>query len=213
MTSSEGSFSVSSGTTFTLTCTYTELDSGTTTITWFKDSLSIDNEVEYTIESKQADHVSLLKFSAEDSIPEKNGLYKCQALFGSVGSHSAEITQYVLSASVAKATTYTKLGTTVTLSCTFHGSLNTATSWYKDDADTAILPDSRFTVSPGETSDFTRTDKLAITSTEVLDSATYKCSNQDSQAIQQLHIIGNNFNILYWSANIRNQLVLDYNQY
>ncbi|KAL5259162.1 hypothetical protein ACHWQZ_G009575 [Mnemiopsis leidyi] len=187
MTSSEGSFSVSSGTTFTLTCIYSELDSGTTTITWFKDSLSIDNEVEYTIESKQADHVSLLKFSAEDSIPEKNGLYKCQALFGSVGSHSAEITQYVLSASVAKATTYTKLGTTVTLSCTFHGSLNTATSWYKDD--TAILPDSRFTVIPGETSDFTRTDKLAITSTEVLDSATYKCSNQDSQAIQQLHII------------------------
>ena len=190
MTSSVGSFSVSSGTTFTLTCSYSVLASGTTTIAWSKDSQSIDNEVEYSIENKPSDHVSLLKFSAEDSTPEKNGVYKCQATFGSVGSHEAEVTQYILSASPTKAKTYTTPGTTVTLSCTFHGSLNIATSWFKDDAETAIVPDARFTVIPGDKSGFTRVDKLAVSSTEVADSANYKCSNQDSEATQELHVVG-----------------------
>ncbi|XP_063679986.1 hemicentin-2-like [Bolinopsis microptera] len=190
ITSSEESFSLNAGTAFTLTCSYSVLSAGAITVEWFANSQPIDNSVEYAIENKADNHHSLLKFTAETATTEMNGVYKCKVTFGSVGSHEMEVTQYLLSAAVPAPNKYSTSGQSVILSCVFHGSLGTATSWYKGESSTAIVSDDvDFTVTAGVPTAYTRTDTLTVINADSADSAEYRCSNGDSEDTQELYVI------------------------
>ena len=207
ITSSEGIFSSSeaseeifsfcnAGTVFTLTCSYSSLSDGDITVEWFKDSQPIDNNVEYNIENKADTHDSLLKFTAETATTEMNGVYKCKTTFGSVGSHEAEITQYLQSGAAPAPTKYSTSGMSVILSCVFHGSLGDTTSWYKGESPYAIESDDvDFTVTAGVPTDYKQTDTLTLINADSADSAKYRCKNRDSEDIQELYVISKIFTV------------------
>ena len=107
---------------------------------------------------------------------EDNGKYKCSVKFGSHGTASKQITQYVRYFEAVPSPTSIAIAgaATHTISCMYYGDAHSATVWKFGDV--TLTDNDDYDIATTKETDYSTKDVLTINTVEAANEGTYKCS-------------------------------------